>query len=574
MGNSWFRGQRGWTWMIAAVLALVPCVGRSERPRAQPITLSIATTNDVHGRIWQLPLLGGYLDNLRAARAEDGGALLLLDAGDIFQGTIESNSTEGAAMVRAYRALGYDAVTLGNHEFDFGPVGPHAVPLSAAEDPLGALKARVAQSELPFLNANLRGPKGKPLPIPRLKRSILLRRRGVAVGIVGGVTRDLLRTTHADNTRGIEVLPLSAAIADEAKRLRAQGARVVIAVVHAGGDCKKLDDPNDLTSCDADAEAFDLARQLPAGLVDVIVAGHTHSGLAHRVNGIALVEAFSNGRAFGRVDIRVPPRANEPLSVHILAPVGLCAENLELPCCARTESYEGRPVQRSDKVLRAIQADLERARAERERPTGVEVVSEVKRENKRESPLSNLVADLMLRASPGADAAFSNAGGVRISLPKGPLRYGTVFEMFPFDNSFATVKLTAAQLAAILAGNLRAESGILALSGLTAAASCKDRELQVQLFDRKGQPLAPERPLTVVTSDFLAASGDGVLSGLSLPPDAIHVQRERLIRDALLEGLMAYPGGKLDGGDKALFDPAAPRLRYQGSRPLRCGAEP
>src|SRR6185312_14740927 len=114
----------------------------------------------------QLPLFGGYLENVRAARAADGGAVLLLDAGDIFQGTLESNATEGAAMVRAYESLGYDAVTLGNHEFDFGPVGPKPVPEGPDDDPLGALKARVEQAKFSFLNANLQRQDGKPLPIP------------------------------------------------------------------------------------------------------------------------------------------------------------------------------------------------------------------------------------------------------------------------------------------------------------------------------------------------------------------------------------------------------------------------
>jgi 2',3'-cyclic-nucleotide 2'-phosphodiesterase (5'-nucleotidase family) len=566
--------NRSSSWALALGLSALSWVASSavqaQKAPARPVNLSIMTTNDVHGRISQLPLFGGYVENVRAARAKDGGAVLLLDAGDIFQGTIESNSTEGASMVRAFRALGYDAVTLGNHEFDFGPVGPHAVPITPKDDPLGALKARVAQSPLPFLNANLRGPQGKPLAIPKLRASILLRPRGVPVGIVGGVTKDVLRTTHADNTRGVEVLPLASAIAEQAQGLRTQGARVVIAVVHAGGECRALENPDDLASCDAHAEAFELARALPAGLVDVIVAGHTHSGLAQRVNGIALVEAFSNGRAFGRVDIAVPASASEPLSIQIKSPHGLCKEDLDQPSCAQPEQYEGLPVQRSPKVLKAIAADMQAAKAARERSTGIEVVSEVKREHKRESPLNNLVADLMLRATPGADAAFSNAGGVRISLPKGPLRYGTVFEMFPFDNSFAILKLTAAQLAGILAQNLRSDNGILALAGLTAAASCKDHQLQVQLFDSAGKALAPERALTVATSDFLAASGDGTLAGQQLPADAIHIERDRVIRDAILDGLTVYPGGKLDGADKRLFDPAAPRLRYEGARPLRC----
>ena len=80
---------------------------------------------------------------------------MLVDAGDMFQGTLESNMTEGAAVVRAYNALGYDAVAVGNHEFDFGPVGPAPSPRAPGDDPRGALKARAAEAHFPFLAANL-----------------------------------------------------------------------------------------------------------------------------------------------------------------------------------------------------------------------------------------------------------------------------------------------------------------------------------------------------------------------------------------------------------------------------------
>src|SRR5690606_18472831 len=117
-------------------------------------TISIVGTNDLHGHIGALPLLGGHLANLRRARAHDG-AVLLIDGGDMFQGTLESNLEEGASVVRAYEALGYDAVTIGNHEFDYGPIGPRATPRAGTDDPRGALRARMAEADYPFLSANL-----------------------------------------------------------------------------------------------------------------------------------------------------------------------------------------------------------------------------------------------------------------------------------------------------------------------------------------------------------------------------------------------------------------------------------
>ena len=68
--------------------------------------------------------------------------MLLIDAGDMWQGTLESNLSEGASVVDAYNALGYTAVAIGNHEFDFGPAGPKAIPETDADDPQGSLKLR------------------------------------------------------------------------------------------------------------------------------------------------------------------------------------------------------------------------------------------------------------------------------------------------------------------------------------------------------------------------------------------------------------------------------------------------
>ena len=128
---------------------------------AAPITLSIVGTNDLHGGIVArngrggLALLGGYVANLRAARARDGGAVLLIDAGDMFQGTLESNLGEGAVGRRGLQRARLHAAAIGNHEFDFGPIGKAATPRSPTDDPRGALKARAAEARFPFLAANL-----------------------------------------------------------------------------------------------------------------------------------------------------------------------------------------------------------------------------------------------------------------------------------------------------------------------------------------------------------------------------------------------------------------------------------
>ena len=161
--------------------------------RSRPVTLSIVGTTDLHG--FALPsrgrgglaLLGGYLRNLRAARAGDGGAVLLLDAGDTFQGGIESNLSEGALVVDAYNALGYDALAIGNHEFEYGAVDIWDGDQEST-DMRGALKAAAVRARFPFLAANLIDEATeRPVNWPNVRPSTIVVHVGTIVVLFGTI---------------------------------------------------------------------------------------------------------------------------------------------------------------------------------------------------------------------------------------------------------------------------------------------------------------------------------------------------------------------------------------------------
>jgi 2',3'-cyclic-nucleotide 2'-phosphodiesterase (5'-nucleotidase family) len=173
----------------------------------------------------------------------------------------------------------------------------------------------------------------------------------------------------------------------------------------------------------------------------------------------------------------------------------------------------------------------------------------------------------MRAARPGADVALTNGGGLRADLPAGPLTYGHLFEALPFDNRFATIPITGAELAEAVARNLGRDNGIVSLSGVRAEARCKAGALVVTLLRPDGRPILPKARLTLVTSDFLATGGDGLFSEETK-------QRAKLddgppIRDAMADLLRARKT-PLAPGDPALFDPARPRLVYPGPRPVKC----
>src|SRR5262249_34173849 len=153
----------------------------------------------------------------------------------------------------------------------------------------------------------------------------------------------------------------------------------------------------DLASCDADSEIFQAARALPPGSVDVIVAGHTHKAVAQEVAGIAIVQAWANGQAFGRVDVTVGPD-RRVTSRSIRPPRDLCADRRAAVCTPG--AYEGAPVVPDAAVAKLLTPDFERARALREEKLGVTVARTIARSYGKESALGNLAADLMRAARP------------------------------------------------------------------------------------------------------------------------------------------------------------------------------
>ena len=192
-----------------------------------------------------------------------------IDAGDMFQGTLESNLEEGAPVVRAYNVMGYTAAAIGNHEFDFGPTGPAPAPIKPGDDARGALKARAAEARFPFLAANIvDGKTRKPVTWPNVLPSIIIDAAGIKVGIVGVSAASTGRSALPANVAGLDFLPLARTVALQARRLRGRGAKVVIAVAHEGGECTSFTDADSLDSCDAKSEIFSVVRALPKGSVD------------------------------------------------------------------------------------------------------------------------------------------------------------------------------------------------------------------------------------------------------------------------------------------------------------------
>ncbi|MBI1946663.1 MAG: bifunctional metallophosphatase/5'-nucleotidase [Deltaproteobacteria bacterium] len=543
-------------WTAALLLAAAP---------AGAVSVTVVATTDLHGRVGRTTALAGYLKVLRAKTT-----VLLVDAGDMFQGTLESNPNEGESVVTAYNALGYDAVAIGNHEFDFGPAGPQSVPRTPTDDARGALKARAAQAHFPFLAANLIDVKtGAPVDWPNTQPSALIEKKAgkarLKIGVIGVSSFETPKTTMASNFVGLKMSPLADTITREAEALRARGASLVVVAAHAGGKCGRVDVPTDLSSCDTGEEVFELARALPPGAVDLIAAGHSHQQVAHLVNDIPVVQAWANGQGFSRVDfeVAVGKKGGRARLIKLHPPRNLCAADAE-PCAL--ENYEGHPVHADAALQRTIEPWLTTAAAMKAKKIGVTARGAVTRSYDDESLLGNLFADVILESSSGADVALMNGGGIRADLPAGELTYGHVFEAMPFDNRLAVIRTRGSDLRKWLQNKLSSKKGgFLSIAGVQVEVACNGSKAGVTMTRPDGRAITDDEPVAIATTDFLASGGES----FRLPDATTSLDEGELVRDRLVASFQRRK--VLKAPDPSVYDRARPRFAAIDGQNPRCG---
>jgi 5'-nucleotidase len=231
--------------------------------------------------------------------------------------------------------------------------------------------------------------------------------------------------------------------------------------------------------------------------------------------------------------------------------------------------YEQRAVVPDDAVRRAMEPALGRVRARQAVPLDVELGTPIGREGDLESPLGNLFAQAMAEAT-GADVAINNnkIGGLRADLDAGPLTFGRLYNVFPFDDRLLRLSVTGAQLRAIFAADVRrARRGSLGVSGISVRASCSPEGLHIALTRPSGASVTDEERLTLATTDLLAR---GPLFASLADEDRLTVPDSAPMAREVVAGWLTARGGRLSAGE--FLDPARPRWDPFDARVSRCEA--
>jgi 5'-nucleotidase len=318
-----------------------------------------------------------------------------------------------------------------------------------------------------------------------------------------------------------------------------------------------------------------------------VVGGHTHSAVAHRVQGVPVVQAFYWGQAFSRVDLTVDTASRRVVGSRVFPPQWICKREsgsdgrCAAPASASASApvYEGRPVTADATVKAAMAPALQRIADRRARPVGVSLDAAVPRGDRdAESPLGNLFADAMRASIPDAEAALgysAGPGGLRAGLVAGPVTVGAVYDLFPFDNRVVRVEATGADLRRLLTDQVqrpRFRSRSLGLSGLVVTMTCGAGGMQADVRHASGAPIGDAERLVIATTDFMAArfaaEGADPEAGRARPPSGTH-QDAPLLRE-VVRGWLRAQGPRLAASRFA--DPSRPRWLSVSGSAGDCGA--
>ncbi|MFH1783543.1 MAG: 5'-nucleotidase C-terminal domain-containing protein [bacterium] len=411
--------------MKKAILTVVTLFLLAYPLYAELVPVTILYTNDLHGHILPSydsategepkPLMGGlsrhasYIKAIRTQRKDD--KILLLDSGDFFHGTVEGNSSQGRAIIEAMNIMGYDALSLGNHDFAFG------------EENLARL---AKEAGFHFLGANITKKDSTTHP-QYLKPYMIKKSPEITIVVIGVITPETISMNFYDHVKGIDILNPAKTVARHLNELQDKNVDLIILVSHLGH-----------------REDMVIAECFPQ--VDVIIGGHDHVILEspREVGDTLVCQAGENGYRVGNLEL-VFDTDTDTISAyeHTMANI-------------YTDSYTPDP-QTETALKRYYDKDMDQI-------IGYAKTT-LRNDSAADSPLGNWITDVM-REEGGADIAIASKGGIRASLAKGDITKRELYSISPFENTLVRMNISGKNLKILLERMLSKSTPRFHVSGL------------------------------------------------------------------------------------------------------------
>nr|WP_106783648.1 choice-of-anchor I family protein [Lysinibacillus timonensis] len=468
-------------------------------------SLSIMHTNDTHASLDNAPKTVTAVKEVRAEKPD----ALLLNAGDVFSGTLYFNEFQGQADLKMMNLMGYDAMTFGNHEFDLG----------SSEDGHQGLVDFIKGANFPFVSSNVNFTADEKFTglfsdlissepeNGKIYNGIIKEINGEKVGIFGLTTAE---TKDLSSPGAITFEDYKVEAEKAVKAFEDKGVDKIIAITHIGYDDNAAID-NDLT----------LAKEVEG--IDVIVGGHSHTTLKEPIvvkedaTPTVIVQAGANNSNLGLLDVEFDKNGVVVGQAGKLIAIGDQVEDAEAkkiltPYKEKVQELAEQPI-----GVTADVALLNPRVGDEGNTTGESV-------RKNETILGNLITDGMLvkaKETTGKNVimAFQNGGGIRSSIDAGPITVGEVITVLPFGNTLAVMDVTGAELKEafeISLGKLPGENGgFLHVAGakvqFDSSKPSGERVISLQYQDATGNyiDILDSETYTVATNAFTAQGGDG-----------------------------------------------------------------
>lgn len=457
---------------------------------AADYSLTILHTNDYHDRHEPISKYDGpcsaedntagecfggtarLINAVTDARARSNNTILV-DGGDQFNGTLFYTYYKGTMTAEFMNKLGYDGMTVGNHEFDDGPE---------------VLAGFMDAVDFPVLMSNA-DVSAEPLLADKLAKSTVIERGGEMIGLIGLTPEDTDElASPGDNITFSDPV---AAVQGEVDKLTAEGVNKIIVLSHS-------------------SYAVDLDVAANTTGVDVIVGGHSNTllGDMERAEGpyptmvgdTAVVQAYAYGKYLGELNVTFDD-------------AGVITEAAGAPLLIDNSVAEDEAIVAR---IAELAAPLQEIRTKVVAETAAEIVGVREECRARECPMGNLVADAMLArvADQGIQIAIQNGGGVRASIDAGPVTMGEVYTVLPFQNTLSTFEVSGATIIAALENGVsEVEEGagrFPQVSGMSfafdARAAPGERVSDVMVG---GTPIDLETVYGVVSNNYVRNGGDG-----------------------------------------------------------------
>lgn len=517
---------------------------------AEVVRLTVMHTNDIHGGISPSdatymnrefpPRIGGaasmvtVLQRVRREAEARGQEFLLLDSGDTFQGTPIGTLTKGRAVIDFMNRAGYDALALGNHDFDEGKEN---------------CRELVERANFPVLAANLHS-RETGRTADWVEPWIVKDFGSLKVGIIGLITPETANMSFPANIAGLDFAPMAPVVREAVEELRAQDVDVILAVGHVGIPY----DPEEYSrrveangwpeDGDPRSNAMDVAHA--ARGLDAFFCGHIHKGFdeawtvpdTHTL----LFQTYGRGSGAGIVTLTIDTDTNQILGHEFWSARGYLITFFE------DEFWP-------DEAEREI-VDAETAKSEAGMDAVIGRVADKLLRGDPDSPLGNAVCDAMLEET-GADFAFTNLGGLRDDIQAGPVTHRDIFQVLPFGNKMVLMDVSGALLREIVETRISGGHGGLHTAGgrIVFNATRPDFD-RVTSFEVGGEPWDPAATYRIVTSDFLA-QGNADLKMLPLVPPSQTIYTGKTMREALQNWVTRHDPASAASDGRWIRDDAA-----------------